>query len=102
MEKGTLKILTLTLEKLGITKVAHLWNNKENTWRSFEAKLEHTCNIPPKIKDLVTHILKILQEATSMTTTKEVNPDLWSWVDGTPSNGTFMLANQHTYLVLLS
>lgn len=53
------------------------------------------------MRDLITQLLDALQTTTSITTEKEIDPNLWSWSSGVPTNGTFMISNKLTYTLLL-
>lgn len=47
-------------------------------------------------------VLETLQEASMITLEDALDPDLRAWSFGIPTNGTFILNNQQTYLMLLS
>lgn len=102
MGKETLKILVFLFGKIGVTIIGHLWNNTDNTWKTFTEKLKRTRGIPHDLKELAAAVLEDLQEASTVVTEKDTDPDLWRWVDGTPTNGTFQMNNQQTYRTLLS
>lgn len=60
MDLGTRKIITHALEKLGITRAAHLWDSEEHSWKSFETKLKCTRGILDEIEELTTMVLETL------------------------------------------
>lgn len=53
MGANTLKTIAFLLGKLGITYIEHLWDSANNSWCSFEAKMERMCDIPPEMKELI-------------------------------------------------
>lgn len=101
MEEVTLKNITLTLGKIDITKVGHLWQLADNSWNSFEEKLDRSRGIPENMRMLTTQFLQSMYEATQTMEESPTNPDLWSWANEVPTNGSFALSNRQTYLLLL-
>lgn len=42
-----------------------------------------------------------MYEETKIMDEKPIDPDLWTWANDVPTNGTFALSNRQTYLLLL-
>lgn len=56
MEGNHLQDLDITLDKQGITKVSHMWDETTNTWRTFDYKLGRLRGIPDWLEDLVQQV----------------------------------------------
>lgn len=101
MPRATIKNITLTLGKLGITKAVHLWEPNGGSWRSFDDKMARVRGITPELRALTAQFLIVIQEANTVIEEKLTDPDIWRWSNDLPTNGRFMLINQQTYLLLL-
>lgn len=75
----TLKNITLTLCKLGITQAVHLQEHSDGTWKSFEAKMDQLRGISPEMQALTAQLLVAIQEATTITVEKVTDPNIWDW-----------------------
>lgn len=101
MSGATRKSILLVLGKLGITKVAHLWDHTSGSWKSFKENLRRLRNIPTDLKILTEQFLNDTQTAASITEDNPTDPDLWRWSNELPTNRGFSLTNKQTYLLLL-
>lgn len=101
VEENTLKNITLTLGKIGITKAGNLWEPTNNSWKSFEEKLLRTRGIPSEMRVLTSQFLQLMYKATRVIDERTTDPDLWTWANDVPTNGSFALTNRQTYLLLL-
>lgn len=80
--------------------MAHLWEAKTNTWRNFEVKMARLRSVPQWLRDLTSKFLVAITQATGITRSTQINSDLWSWSNNSPTNGGFTLPNSQVYALL--
>lgn len=78
MEELTLKKITLTLGKSGITKAGHLWEPLDKSWKSFKEKMSKTWGIFANMRVLTIQFLQSIYKASKITNESYINIDLWT------------------------
>lgn len=81
--------------------MGHLWQPVDNTWKSFEDKLNTIRGIPMELRVLMAQFLQSIYEAARITEDTPTDLDRWFWANDAPTNGSFTLSNRQTYLLLL-
>lgn len=93
--------LNIILGKLGVTKVEHLWDEVNQGWPNYNAKMARMRNVPHGQWDLLSTFLETFLTTESTTSKTQVNSDLWQWSNNLLTNEGFVLSNAQIYTLLL-